>query len=561
MRVEKDEDRDSFDIKDEGSSNEETFKKTVEKEESPASESEEKRKEKKPSAAFQGFFSKVEGAQGPEEKIRLCLDFMRSAISYSGTPHFKEFWEARRLCLPLFKEPFSPAKRAQLWAEYIELSAEARQLKTIADEQSAFASEQIGLAIKALEHDLDHYGEQLQQIPPLDYLESISVFEKKKDLYNAYQRELHLLNTFASRINSLRKEIVKTDMRARQKSLFFEKLSTCGDRVFPRRKELIKLVSQEFINDVQQFIKTHFADEHKRIRELYNIREEIKALQSIAKLLTLNTHAFTETRSQLSECWDKIKVWEKERKKEFAQKKAVFKQNYDQVLEKIKELSQEVAQESINEQEAQRKSEAILEMMKPIELGREEVKSLKEELNKATRPLFEKRKLLEQEKEKQEKEQDRKRREQISILKEEIQKLSCLAPELRFEELKAKYEEFQQQCDQLSMTRAEKQIIERSLKQIKDLIHEKKEKEVLNLSKDDLESLKELKGLLQERKERRQEIKTNLEEYRKAIGGSGLDFEKAMLYRDLMEEEKIRLDKANDAISEIEDKIAELEGK
>ena len=52
---------------------------------------------------------------------------------------------------------------------------------------------------------------------------------------------------------------------------------------------------------------------------------------------------------------------------------------------------------------------------------------------------------------------------------------------------------------------------------------------------------------------------TQLETYRKALAGSGFDFEKAMRYRGLMDEEKVRLDKANHAIEEIETKIEELE--
>lgn len=65
---------------------------------------------------------------------------------------------------------------------------------------------------------------------------------------------------------------------------------------------------------------------------------------------------------------------------------------------------------------------------------------------------------------------------------------------------------------------------------------------------------------MQQRKERRQEIKQQLEIYRKALGGSNLDFEKAMHYQELVQQEKERLDKANAAIEEIEQKIAELEG-
>ena len=44
---------------------------------------------------------------------------MRSSVSQGETPRFKDFWEARRLCLPLFKENVPVKVRTQLWAEYV----------------------------------------------------------------------------------------------------------------------------------------------------------------------------------------------------------------------------------------------------------------------------------------------------------------------------------------------------------------------------------------------------------------------------------------------------------
>ena len=86
------------------------------------------------------------------------------------------------------------------------------------------------------------------------------------------------------------------------------------------------------MSDVEQFIKSYFQDEEFKDLHLYSLREEIKQLKTVAKILTLNTHAFTETRVKLSGCWDKIKNREKERKKETQQKKQEFKQNFDLVM-------------------------------------------------------------------------------------------------------------------------------------------------------------------------------------------------------------------------------------
>ncbi len=86
------------------------------------------------------------------------------------------------------------------------------------------------------------------------------------------------------------------------------------------------------------------------------------------------------------------------------------------------------------------------------------------------------------------------------------------------------------------LAKAEKQIYDRLFRQLKDALNEKKEKALLNLSEDDMIALDKLNAALEERKERRQEIKNQLESYRKHLGGSGFDFEKAMMYREMIEE-------------------------
>ncbi len=511
------------------------------------------------SSLFSEFIRHFEDESSPEGKIRLSIDFMRAALSNSGTPRFKDFWEGRRLCLPLFKQNISPKVRSQLWSSYIELSTEAKRLKEILDEQSAFAIEQIELAIQALERDLEHYDLLLSQSQDawLPY-ESISL-KDKEEVYNVMQRELLLLNTLAARVNAMRKEVVKTEMRIRIKNKLLERLSLCGDKIFPRRKELIKKVSQEFMNDVERFIQSHFQDEEFQGVPLYALREEIKQLQSIAKVLTLNTHAFTETRLKLSGCWDKIKNREKERKKETLQKRQAFKQNFDLIMEKIKPFS-EACLAGISIEECNKQSAEILDFMMTVELGRDEVRALKDEIHKAKRGPLDKARELEQERQRKEKEVETLRREKINSLKEELNTLLSQAAGIDVEILSSKREEIQKQFEEITLAKAEKQIVDRLFKQLKDEIDEKKEKALLMLSEDDLKALDQLKTVLDERKSRRQEIKTQLEHYRKLLGGSGFDFEKAMMYREMIEAEKATLEKINASIEEIEDKIDQIEG-
>ena len=510
------------------------------------------------SSLFADFMRDFETEPSAEAKIRLSIEFMRDALSNSGVPRFKDFWEGRKLCLPLFKENIAPKVRSQLWSSYIELSTEAKRLKEILDEQSAFAIEQIELAIQALERDLEHYDLLLEQTEEPTLLECVTLKEKEQ-LYVQVQKELFLLNTLATRVNAMRKEVVKTEMRIRIKNKLLERLSLCGDKIFPQRKELIKKLSQEFMTDVDGFIASYFQDEEFKDLHLYSLREEIKQLQSIAKLLTLNTHAFTETRLKLSGCWDKIKNREKERKKETLQRRQEFKQNFDLVMEKIKPFA-ESCLTGISVDECHKRADEILDFMQTVELGRDEVRILKEEVRKAKRGPLDREREIELERQRKEREAETVRRTTINALKEELNALCSEAMSLDAEVLAAKRDELHRKFEEISLAKAERQIVDRLFKQLKDVLDEKKEQTLLLLSEDDQKALEQLEAALEERKQRRQEIKNQLESYRKQLGGSGFDFEKAMMYREMIEAEKATLEKVNSSIEEIEGKIEELEG-
>lgn len=517
------------------------------------------KKEKSEPSPLSSYVESFEKEPTAEGKIRLSIDFMREALASSGTPRFKDFWEGRKMCLPLFKENISPKVRSQLWSSYIELSTEAKRLKEILDEQSAFAIEQIELAIQALERDLEHYELLLSQTHLEPFEQQTVTLKDKEEFYTQIQKELQVLNTLATRVNAMRKEVVKTEMRIRIKNKLLERLSLCGDKIFPKRKELIKKISDEFMADVDKFVSEYFKDEEFKDLHLYSLREEIKQLQSIAKVLTLNTQAFTETRLKLSGCWDKIKNREKERKKEVHQLRQEFKQNFDLVMEKIKPFA-EKCQAGISADEANREAFEILEFMKTVQLGRDEVRALKEEVQKAKRGPMERAREAELQRQKQEQEAEAQKRAAINSLKVEINALVNEADSMQADAIAAKRDELHQRFEQLNIVKAEKQIIERTFKQIKDLIDEKKEKALLSLSEDDKKVLDQLKEVLEERKARRLEIKNQLESFRKLLGGSGFDFEKAMMYREMIEAEKATLEKINASIEEIEEKIEEIEG-
>jgi hypothetical protein len=509
-------------------------------------------------AAFREFEEKLKAMATSEEKIALGLSFMRTSISQEGTPRFREFWEARREVLPQFKTNINPSVRSKLWSEYVELTVEARRLKEILEEQSAFAIEQIDLAIAALEGEIGNFGALVAGAEEIQFSEQSPTIQAKSAVYNQLQRELNLLNTLASRLNGLRKEIVKTDMRIRFKTKFFKRLSTVGDQIFPKRKVLIEQISAEFERDVELFVSRHFKDGQIVGAPYFSLREEIKALQGMAKVFTLSSAVFNRTRLKLSECWDQIKVVEKEHKKEIHAKKQVSQENRDVIEKKIEELASRTAEMDLPTLDL-----AIEEMhkeMRQVELARSDVFALKDKLTALRAPYF----AAEQEKaramEEFEREKIRLKREKISQLKDKMTHLLKDGLKLEAPVLEEAYAAVKEEIKQSGATKTDQQQFDRLLRQLKDLVADAKANALMNLSEGDREALDNLRTLLEQKKQRRQEIKEQVEQYRKAVGSSNLDFEKGMQIRELMDQEKELLEKTNSSIEEIEQKIAEFEG-
>ena len=504
---------------------------------------------------FEKFSKELDAIPDLESKLAKTLDFMEVAISQLGSPQFKNFWDARLIALKLFKENVNPAVRTLLWNRYSDLSKEARRLKEILDEQSAFAAEQIEIAIKALEDEIVALANgEAPSVP----LEQVCTLRDKIHAYEAVQGELNMLNAQAARVNALRKELIKTDMRIRVKNKFFQRLSAAGDMIFPRRKELIKEISSQFIQDIEFFVKEDF-ETHKSQESVFVLREEIKSLQNLAKQLTHNTHSFTETRQKLSECWDSLRGIEKERKKERAQLKAAFKENAEGVMTKITAFNTSYAAGEVSTQEGLKKLDEISKEMRNVELGREEVVALREEIQKARQVIQDKQKEEENLRLSAELEKERQRKEAFTQLKNELDQLIASVSSTDVEKLLEQKEMIQQKINASSFSRLEKQELERKFRPLKDGITEKKEREMLALSEDDLQALDKMKSLLQERKLRRKEVKTQVDNLRKVVASSGMDFAQSLSANAQLTEEKERLEKLNQGIKELESKIALLE--
>lgn len=506
------------------------------------------------------FDKQLSSIDSAEEKIHHALNFMKICLDNAGAPYFKGFWHARQTATQLFKENINTLQRSELWKNYRDLCQEFRKLKEVLDENASFASEQIEIAVNALSQELDQFELQVSKQPDIELPFKSQVIERNFDFYNSFQKQLSLLNAYALRINGLRKELIKTEMRIRVKNKFFKDLSLLGDKVFPLRKELIKNLSTKFIEDINQFIDKNFRGKEV-VGAFFFLREEIKSLQSIAKELTLNTHAFTSTRTKLSECWDLVKAADKDKKKELAEKRSIFKQNEESIQLLIEELKTEIIDGKVDANSLPSKVDEIIQKMKTVELGKEERIHLRDLLNLAQKPILDKLKEEEEEKAKAHLEYLRQKAEKFEALKDNLTNLIASVHTLEPQAIEESKEAITKELILLNPSRAEKISIEKLFKMLKDLIQEKHEQALLNLSEDDQSYLSKLKIALVDRESSRKEIKEQIDLLKKQKTSGSLSFEKALQVNELIEEEKERLEKIESSLQEIQNKIKEISKK
>ena len=509
-------------------------------------ESQEKKEtsESKPkfeSEALKTFKEGFEQEKAIEGKIEKGLEVMKGMISDPGKGSLKDFWDIKKLIGPLFKEKIDPMKRQSLWSQYTALGDEARKIKEIKDEEAAFLVEQVEIAITALEEDLAKYEALVEGIPHFNFPKGLNKLSLNEREYHKAQRELQLLKILVQRLDALRKEILAIDMRISHKNKILRRLSAIGDQVFPKRKELIKQVSDQFIKDVESFVSSRFPEGEEKLNvPYYVVLGEIKSLQSLAKQLTLNTQSFTKTRALLNSCWDKIKDKEKDYRAEMGEKLEEQKKNYAEILPQIEAFETFCANE---ENHARAKildaSNDLQEKMKGISYSREQIKELKERIQKARSGALEK---IDEHVNKKK----HAAKQQVEDLKTSLAKLIEEEEKTSLEDLEKGEENALAIYQKLTLSPAEVHQIERQFADLKSFIFNKKEGVI---SKDELEHLYE------ERAAHLEVIKSQMEEYRKEMGGSNLDFEKAMTYRELYDSAKIHFDSEMEALEHLEEKL------
>ena len=476
----------------------------------------------------------------PHEKLQAILDFMQKVLR-SQKVWLKDFWEAKKLCGPLFKEKLDPNKRRHLWTLFIELSEEAKRVKGIKEEQAAFSIEQIELAIQGLTQELSSLEETLLQQPLITLPKSAHTLKIDLQKYREFEREINLLSTMISRLNGLRKEVLATEMRISHKNNLLKSLSGLGDVLFPKRKELIQKVSEDFIRDVKAFsTQDSFkqTDMSKAPPSLFLNR--IKGFQSLAKQLSLHADAFNQSRTLLSELWDQMKGKEEESRSLMEEKEEENRKNYELFLPKLEAFERLISDLGPSERrQILVELGNIQEELKGVELLRDHLREVRGRIQKAEALALEKVASFE-EKEKEV------RRLQIEGLKAKIISLLQNFKESSESHLIESEQLLQKEYEQLSLSGIETHQFELLFLELKSLILNKKQE---NATSDSLEAL------YGERAFHLELLKAQIEAYRKELGGSSLDIEKGMVYRSLYNQAKEHLEHESRALRLLEEKI------
>src|SRR5207249_7647261 len=67
------------------------------------------------SANLKALIESLKEHPEPEKKLELVIKFMADALAQTGSPHFRDFWEAKKLCQALFRENINSTARVHLW--------------------------------------------------------------------------------------------------------------------------------------------------------------------------------------------------------------------------------------------------------------------------------------------------------------------------------------------------------------------------------------------------------------------------------------------------------------
>ena len=251
-----------------------------------------------------------------EEKSRFALDEMRRILSDGGKCHMGAFWEAKQLCLEAFKGEIPQPKRGIYWSEFTELSEEGKRLKKLLDKESTFLASQLELAMGVLGEEVDGIEGAARRIETPRAITVCRPLERHKAEYVRHDGTLTVARRLVARYKHLREEVLKADMRARQRSELLDRLGSIGNRLYAVRAEHAEEVSRLFKGDVDRFASDVVPKTIETAPS--SLRRDIKYLQESAKRLGIQHDTFTACRKKLSSIWNDLAAAEEKVSERYA---------------------------------------------------------------------------------------------------------------------------------------------------------------------------------------------------------------------------------------------------
>ncbi|WP_010232758.1 hypothetical protein [Chlamydia muridarum] len=544
--------------------NQETVEEDCVKEELPASESLAEVVYVQSCESMDTFEHMVAERGSVEEKIVFALEQMESLLRNADqSSDLKLFWSVRKFCLPLFQQMGDPVQRASLWGRYTELTREGRHLKILQDEEGAFLVGQIELAISCLESDVNDFfvKTEKEEIAKEDRAAlEIQSLAAHKDFYLSTHADLRWLGSFSSQIINLRKELMNMSMRMRLKSQFFQKLSVLGNKVFPHRKELTEQVSELFAQDVEAFVEKYFskASRESLKKTVFFLRKEIKRLQQAAKYLAISSSVFSSTRLRLSQCWDQLKGLEKEIRQEQSRLAAASAENVKKVQGRLDQV-EALLQENEEVQKIRKEIEEISKHIRGLSLVHDDVVLVKSRIQTLLGQIRERESVAEKEKKEQQAKAEQARAEAIQALEDEVHAFCELCKEGELPEgAKDRCQDLKEAVRKMSyLPYAKKVALDNQVNAAQRTVLERLEEQMLSCP-DTKEKVLNMRQVLEQRVLRRKELKAKLECDKKLLGGSGLDFDRALQYSAMVEEDRRALEELDVAIVDLKKQIQQF---
>lgn len=493
----------------------------------------------------------------PTKRVRFCIDVMRESLSKPNYPDFVPFWEAKKFALEAFKDISTSTVRCALWEEYIQLTKEARNLNDLLQEQNAFSMEQITLAVQALEKDIEEEKDKIASMARINIPKEANTLREREKIYNDKQLQSHFVHAMASRIQTIRRELIAIPISIKYKITLLEKLSELGNRIFPRKKELIQEISVLFSEDVQRFKEKYFettSGQKEKLPPLYVLKEEIKAFQKMAKVFSISSECFFSTRKLLSTCFEIIKQKEKQRRIDYQEKKQKNQLEFESIYQEIQNLGKWINSESFCKKTYSEKFHEIYQNIEKIPFVHEQVKILRSEL--------EKQKQLVEEKhfhnDSSSPSRYASRQEQAINFLRRYKTVLGNERDTSVEELLALQAEMNKQSLELTLPLEEEIEYQASQVDLQTVILQKQEEICWEVA-DPAEKIQSLTDHLAKTFACKEEMKLHLENLRRLNSSSGLNFQQALLCRDCLQRARANVEKVNNSIEKIEEYLLQSE--